>query len=439
VAVRDFLFATNMNLALESSTLSSQQKLVIDSFEEGKNLLITGGAGSGKSYLLNFLKKKYLQFGLEITASTGIAAVNIGGSTIHSWAGIGLANLPIDQIVENIFSPKCVRVRRRIRFARALAIDEISMISAPVFEILNQVFQRVRENKLPMGGIQILLFGDFLQLPPVNRFGNNFDFCFNSSTWQQLNLKVFELSEIFRQKDDEVFVKILNNLRFGEVDQSTVNALKSRLNAHDENLSIKPTILTSHNVKAEKINGDELKKIDNSEIIHYAEYSGTPDRIEFLKKNCIASETLKLKVGAQVMMTKNTYQKEGIINGSLGIIRNFSPKKLYPLVEFENGKILTISPEEWLIEKFDAEKKLIILEASAKQIPLLLAWAMTIHKSQGLTLDKISCDLSDIFSPGQAYVALSRARKLSGVFIQSINFNKIFANAEAVKFYRNIK
>jgi len=420
------------------STLSSQQKQVIEAFEAGKNIFVTGGAGSGKSYLLSFLKRNYGNKGLDVTASTGIAAVNIGGSTIHSWAGIGLANLPIDQIVENIFSGKFSKIRRRIKHAGALAIDEISMISAEVLEILDQVFRRIRENNAPMGGIQMLFFGDFLQLPPINRSGSNFNFCFESEAWKKLNLEMFELEEIFRQTDQK-FIKILNNLRFGKLDESDREALEARLNANDENLAIKPTILTTHNAKVEKINFEELKKIPREEILHGAEYFGQPDRVEFLKKNCIAPEALKLKVGAQVMMIKNTYQKEGIINGSLGIVRNFSPKKLYPIVEFANGKILTIAPEEWLIEKYDEEKRLVVTEAGVNQVPLILAWAMTIHKSQGLTLDKISCDLSDVFSPGQAYVALSRARSLEGIFIESINFNRIATNREAVNFYKGLK
>ena len=139
------------------------------------------------------------------------------------------------------------------------------------------------------------------------------------------------------------------------------------------------------------------------------------------------------------MMVKNTYQKEGIINGSLGIVREFSSKKSYPLIEFANGKVITISPEEWLIERFDAEKKMMVSEAGVTQVPLILAWAMTIHKSQGLTLDKISCDLSDVFTPGQAYVALSRARSLEGIFIESINFSRITSNPDAVGFYRKLK
>ena len=210
------------------------------------------------------------------------------------------------------------------------------------------------------------------------------------------------------------------------------------LNAKDDNQAIRPTILTTHNEKVARINSEELKKIPREEITHEAEYSGLPDKVEFLKKNCMASQSLKLKVGAQVMMIKNTYQKEGIINGSLGVVRDFSSKKSYPVVEFENKKILTIAPEEWLIEKFDSEKKIVVTEAGVSQVPLILAWAMTIHKSQGLTLDKISCDLSDIFSPGQAYVALSRARSLSSIFIESINFDRISSNREAANFYQKL-
>lgn len=421
---------------MEVTDLSPAQSAAVDDFERGKNLFITGGAGSGKSYLLSFLKRNYASRGLEVTASTGIAAVNIGGTTIHSWAGIGLANLPIEQIIDNIFTAKFSRVRRKIKQAKALAIDEVSMISREVFEILNKVFQAVRENDKPMGGIQILLFGDFLQLPPVNRGANYFNFCFNSQAWRDLDLQAVVLDGSFRQGDKN-FVKILNNLRIGTLDKSDREVLESRISVSDDGV-IRPTILTTHNLKVEEINALELKKIPREEIVHVAEYFGEPARIEFLKKNCLAAEMLKLKVGAQVMMIKNTYQKEGIINGSLGVVRDFSSRKSHPVVEFENKKIITIAPEEWLIEKFDNEKKIVVTEAGVSQVPLILAWAMTIHKSQGLTLDKISCDLSDAFSPGQVYVALSRARCLEGVFIKSINFEKIFADSNAVKFYQSL-
>ncbi len=421
---------------LEFSLLSDQQQLVIEAFESGKNLFVTGSAGSGKSYLLNYLKRNYSHLGLAITASTGIAAVNIGGSTIHSWAGIGLANMPIGQIVENLFSSKMSRVRRRIKQAKALAIDEISMISAELLDLLDQVLRQVRENNKPMGGLQILLFGDFLQLPPINKNGD-FNFCFTADGWKELDLQAFFLERNFRQLDQN-FIKILGNLRIGRLDESDVKILQSRVNAEDDGV-VRPAILTTHNFKVEKINELELRKIPHKEMLHEAEYFGDQTKIEFLKKNCLAPTMLRTKIGAQVMMLKNSYQKDGIINGSLGVVRDFSPKKFYPIVEFVNGKILTISPEEWLIEKYDEEKRVLVVEARVVQVPLILAWAMTIHKSQGLTLDKISCDLEDIFTHGQAYVAISRARTLSGVFIRSINFNNITSNPHAERFYQGLK
>jgi ATP-dependent exoDNAse (exonuclease V) alpha subunit len=422
----------------EIMQLSEQQKEVVERFESGKNIFVTGGAGSGKSYLLNYLKRNYAKLGFEVAASTGVAALNVGGSTIHSWAGIGLANLPPEQIVDNLLSPRSTKARNRIRRTQALAIDEVSMLSIEVLDILNYVFQQVRQNNQPMGGMQILFFGDFLQLPPVNRNSSQSNFCFNADSWKDLDLEGFVLEKIFRQSDEK-FVKILNNLRFGELDEDDVEALQSRVNAKDNSSAIKPTILTTHNMKVEKINQVALQHIPRDETSFEAKYFGLPNKIDFLKRNCIASQLLKLKVGAQVMMIKNTYQKEGVINGSLGIVREFSAKKSYPVVEFAGNKLLTISPEEWLVERFDDKKKVVITDAGMSQIPLILAWAMTIHKSQGLTLDKISCDLSDVFSPGQAYVALSRARSLDGVFIEAINFNKIRADNAAIDFYRGLK
>ncbi len=417
--------------------LSKEQNQVVEAFKNGENIFVSGGAGCGKSFLLNYLRQNFSAFGFDVTASTGVAALNIGGTTIHSWAGIGLANLPKEQILENLLSVRATKARARIKRVRALAIDEVSMLSSEVLEILDYVFRQIRQNDVAMGGVQILFFGDFLQLPPVNRFGEKFNFCFNSNVWKKLNLNSFILQKSFRQ-NDEKFVRILNNLRFNNLDEDDIEALKLRLEAKDETSIIRPTILTTHNVKVEEINQKKLQEIAKNEVVFTAKFQGKEDKIEFLKKNLIAQEILKLKVGAQVMMIKNTYQKEGIINGSLGIVRDFSPKKSYPIVEFSEGKILTINPEEWLYERYDEAKKTTVIDAAMNQIPLILAWAMTIHKSQGLTLDKILCDLSDVFSPGQAYVALSRAKNLDGVFLSKINFSKIKADNEAIDFYRSL-
>ena len=418
--------------------LSTEQQAVIKSLEDGKNILVTGGAGTGKSFILNFIKKKYSGIGLEVTASTGIASVNIGGSTIYSWAGIGLGNLPAQQIIENLFSARGSKARYRIKKTKILAIDEISMISANLLELLDTVFKAVRNSNLPMGGMQVLFFGDFLQLPPVNKGGEEVSFCFSSSVWKELNLNNIILKQIFRQQDMK-FIKILNNLRVGKIDDEDKEVLKSRIKGDEESGdAIKPTILTTHNHKAESINNEEMGKIKLPKQLYQAIYEGFVDKIEHLKKNCLAQDNLLLKINAQVMMIKNTYQKDGIINGSLGVVRDFSVKKNYPIVEFVNGNLLTISPEEWLIERFDELKQEMVIEAKMMQIPLVPSWAITIHKSQGLTLDKIYCDLSDIFTAGQAYVALSRARNIENVFIKGINFNKIYANKNVIDFYRNI-
>ena len=418
-------------------SLSSDQQKVIELYLQGKNLFISGGAGTGKSFLLNYLKLNFSHCELEITSSTGISAVNIGGTTIHSWAGIGLANQPIEQILSNLLSIKMTKVRKKIIKTKTLAIDEISMISSEVLEILDIVFQEIRQNRQPFGGMQILFFGDFLQLPPINRNSHELQFCFESSIWQKLNLQNIILTEIFRQSDKKL-ISLLNNIRFGKITNEDKKILESRIKISDDNLAIRPTILTTHNAKVEMVNNNFLKKISAPIKQFNAEYSGDVFKIEFLKKNCLAYQQLTLKVGAQVMMIKNTLQKEGIVNGSLGIVRDFSAKKNYPIVEFNNGKTLTISPESWQLEKFDSINKTSSVEASLTQVPLILAWAITIHKSQGLTLDKISCDLSDSFTAGQSYVALSRARTLDGIFIESINFNKIHADPQAVSFYQKI-
>ncbi len=431
------MYPSSKSFESDFHNLSSEKKLIIDYLTKQENIFVTGSAGTGKSFLLNFIKKYFSDQNLAITASTGIAAVNISGSTIHSWSGIGLANLPASQIAKNIFSAKRSKLRKKILQTKILAIDEISMLSADIFDKLDQVLRIVRDDNSPMGGLQLLLFGDFLQLPPISKYGEEKSrFCFESQCWQELDLNIFNLEEVFRQQDSN-FTSLLNQLRFGKINEENRQILLSRTTAKDKNIAIKPTILTSHNKKAEDINQAMLNDIPNQSKSFTAEYFGNENKIEQLQKNCIAPKLLHIKVGAQVMMTKNTYQKEGIINGSLGVVEGFSPKKSYPIVRFSNGTTIAIKTEEWLIEKYDEEKKQLICEAGMVQIPLILAWAITIHKSQGLTLEKVSCDLSNIFSPGQAYVALSRAKSLDGVFIKSINFNRINADPQAIQFYRN--
>jgi len=427
------------NNQVSIAELSEDQKKVIYAIEDGYSVFVTGSAGTGKSHLLRYLKENYLDSGLHITASTGIAAVNVSGQTIHSWAGIGLANIPIENILENILSKKFSYLRRRIRSTIMLAIDEISMISSEVFDILDNVFRVVREDERAFGGIQMVLFGDFFQLPPISKNpDSDNNFCFNSRSWKTLDPKIFLLKTVFRQRDPE-FIRILNNIRFGEIDEKDIQILSSRIEAVDNDKNIKPTILSTHNRQVDVVNVKELEKIDSKAKFFQAKFTGDTKKREFLKKNCLVNENLELKIGAQIMMLKNTHQKHGIINGSLGIVKDFHVKTGYPIVKFNNNKIITITPEIWSSEKFDKKENKIKIEASIEQIPLILSWAITIHKSQGMTLDKIKCNLSNVFSEGQIYVALSRVKTIGGLFITNIDFSKIKSNSKITQFYRNIE
>jgi len=412
--------------------LPYEKQVIINAIRAGNNVCITGAAGTGKSFLLNKIKEFFPS--IHITASTGVAAVNVGGVTIHSWAGIGNGTLPHEEIARFINSGKGTFLRRKLKKARLLAIDEISMISANTLNLLNLVFQAVRASEEAFGGLQLVVLGDFFQLPPVAK-EQKVEFCFISDAWHQANFKIFELVEIYRQSDLR-FIQLLNNIRHAALNNEDIELLSNRQNA--SNIEDNPTILVTHNFQADKINREMLNQLPSEQSYSYKMTEiGKDNAIAFLKKNCLASETLTLKIGAQVMMLKNTLQKQGIINGSIGIVIGFS-KNEFPIVKFYNGETCIISPDEWNTEIFNevSQEKEVI--ASIKQVPLTLAWAITIHKSQGMTLDKVLCDLSYVFSEGQAYVALSRVKSLNGLYIKGFNPNLLTVNKKVRDFYSNI-
>ncbi len=408
--------------------IPEEKRIIIDAVRARRNVCVTGAAGTGKSFLLNLIKSHFPY--IHVTASTGVAAVNVGGVTIHSWAGIGKANLPAEEIAKFINSGPGTKIRRQIKKAKLLAIDEISMISAAVFNLLNNVFKLVRQKDLPFGGIQLVVLGDFFQLPPVAK-EEQVDFCFNAAAWVEGDFQTFELAEIFRQSDLK-FIQLLNNIRHAALNEEDHQLLNSR--ECDIPKDFKPTILVTHNAQAERINSQMLNNIAEETITFKMTALGKETSIEFLKKNCLAPEELTLKIGAQVMMLKNSLQKQGIINGSIGVITGFTKNKT-PIVKFHNGELCAILPEEWSIEMFNEDKGEIEVIASIKQIPLVLAWAITIHKSQGMTLDSIFCDLSSVFAEGQAYVALSRVKSLEGLFLKGFKPHLLKANQKVRDFY----
>lgn len=415
------------------SYLSESQRKAVDSVVNGDNVFITGAAGTGKSYLLHYIRNTLKDKDIQITATTGIAAVNISGVTLHSWANLGKEDVPIYKIAHKILSPQGIYTRKKILSTDILAIDEISMLSMNTFEMLDELLRVVRGKDVPFGGIQMVLFGDFFQLPPVK----SDNFCFESKVWKEANIKTFILKEVFRQQNQR-FIELLDNIRHGIICKDDIDLLKSRFLLKCEGI-VKPTILSTHNNLVEKINFDKLSFLVSEEIIYRAKFSGKQEKIELLKKNCLAKEFLTLKIGSQVMMLKNTYHKYGIINGSTGIVIGFSNKKQYPIVKFENGQEIIVVPEIWEITNFNHDNGESEILATLTQIPLVLAWAVTVHKSQGMTLDKAECDLKESFADGQVYVALSRIRDISGVYIKSFNVNAIRTNSKIIEFYKKIE
>lgn len=412
--------------------LNTSQELALDAIRKGDNVLVTGPAGCGKSHFLQLIKELFYNKGLSVTASTGIAALNVGGMTIHSWAGLGIGNRPINLVIDYILSAKGTPTRRRIRSTKILAIDEISMISAEIFDQLDQLLKGVKGNNLPFGGVQLLCFGDFLQLPPVVRENQEIFYCFESQAWAEANIKVHNFEVIYRQNDPD-FLNILNQARLGKLTPESLTKLQQRVIAPGTNHDL--TYLLTHNQQVLNINSSKLQALNKRSERFIAETKGKEPYISNLVKNLIVPVELELKIGAKVMVVTNSYYKEGIINGSVGTIVDFvkEGKELLPMVNFGGNLSKVIGYNEWYIEEINSEG---ILEKKARifQLPLLLAWAVTIHKAQGLTIPNLYCDISRSFVAGQSYVALSRVRSIDNLFLSAIHPRNFFADSKVLNF-----
>ncbi len=391
----------------------------------GANVFLTGEPGAGKTHTINeyvrYLRSHEIE--VAITASTGIAATHIGGMTIHSWSGIGIKNkldkYEIDKIASNEY------VSKRINKVKVLIIDEISMLSSGTLDMVDAVCREVRNDDSPFGGLQTIFVGDFFQLPPISKnkieknpesslFENsNGIFAYESSAWERAKLIICYLSSQYRQ-DDEIFLSILSSIRRNEFNEEHFAHLEER-KINDIQDSRKMLKLFSHNLDVDKVNEIELSKIEDEEEFFIMESNGNNFIVESLKKGCLSPENLVLKVGAEVMCTKNN-QKAGYVNGTMGIVVGFEALSRYPIIKTRNGKKIVIEPTEWTVEENGKQK------ASITQIPLRLAWAITVHKSQGMSLDEAMMDLSTVFEYGQGYVALSRIRRLSGLYL--VGWNK---------------
>lgn len=384
------------------------QKEALEILKTGANVFLTGEPGSGKTHTINAYIRWLRERGVEpsVTASTGIAATHVNGMTIHSWSGIGVKRDLSAWDIDAIMSRE--KTARRMIDAKVLIIDEISMLDAATLSSVDAVLRAVRRREYAFGGLQVIFVGDFFQLPPVSR-GEAVQFAFRSPAWEQANPIVCYLSEQHRQGEGDL-LQVLGAMRSGEVEEMHFEILQSRIGTVPRRVA---TRLYTHNADVDRMNNESLSRID-AEGRRYTMLAKGPEHlIESLKKSCLSPEMLDLKIGASVMFTRNNFEA-GYVNGTLGTVAGFAEDG-YPIVEIRGGKRITAEPAEWAIA--DGAKVL----ARVTQVPLRLAWAITVHKSQGLSLDAAVIDLGNAFEYGQGYVAISRVRTLDGLHLVGIN------------------
>lgn len=388
------------------------QEEALEILKTGANVFLTGEPGAGKSHTVNAYVRYVRSCGIEpaITASTGIAATHIGGMTIHAWSGIGIATRLTGKEAGMIAAR--TKIKKRLETARVLIIDEVSMLSAPTLAMVDMVCRAGRESGILFGGLQVVLVGDFFQLPPVSRDEKKAPFAYASDAWTALNPVVCYLSGQYRQ-DDPAYLDILAAIRanrFGAAHRDLLLGQKRDIAAVPADIPK----LFSHNADVDRINKERLHILPGSPSTFQMESFGSRILVDMLKRNCLSPEVLVLKKGATVMCTKN-HPQGNFVNGTLGTIYAFDRDTGYPMVEKRAGGRITIKPMEWTIGENGRTR------ARVAQVPLRLAWAMTVHKSQGMSMDAAVVDLSDAFEYGQGYVALSRVRRLSGLYLLGAN------------------
>lgn len=402
------------------------QKTALAILKSGSNVFLTGAAGAGKTYVLNqyihYLKSRNMA--VAVTASTGIAATHMDGQTIHSWSGIGInSHLSMSQIQKLRERPY---LKKKIAKVSVLIIDEVSMLHRNQLDLVSEVLQAFKENPEPFGGIQVVLTGDFLQLPPIckNEESAANKFAFMGNAWVDAGFKVCYLTQQHRTKD--VLLNLLNAIRTAEVKEEHIQIIQDKIeSSRYESEDVFPRLYT-HNAEVDAINEKFLSELSAKSKKYLASKKGNPNLIESIQSSMLAPKELLLKIRARVMFVRN-HTEGNYVNGTLGHVLSFSDEG-WPYVETDGGKEIEVKPEKWHISD-EGGKEL----ASVTQIPLRLAWAITVHKSQGMTLDKAVIDLSKTFEKGQGFVALSRLRDWSGLCLLGCNQNALELDSLAMK------
>jgi ATP-dependent exoDNAse (exonuclease V) alpha subunit len=377
----------------------------------GANVFLTGAPGAGKTYVLNQFVKRAERAGkkVAVTASTGIAASHLSGNTIHSWSGLGILDeLSADDLKRLSSSEK---LQKRYNSADILVIDEVSMLHGQRLDMVNRMAKALRSSDKPFGGLQVILVGDFFQLPPVTRGSNNFDFVHLSEAWSELDLKICYLTEQHRQSNSDGLLVFLEAMRSASLSEDHFELINDRL-LQSPPADTVVTRLYSHNMDVDAINDRHLQDLPGETKSYKMQTKGVKAKVEQLAKGLLVPENLQLKIGAEVMFVANNFG-EGFVNGSRGQVISFN--RAMPIVLLNNGRRIRVEAHSWSLSE-DGR-----LRAEISQLPLRLAWAITIHKSQGMSLDAAEIDLSRAFTPGMGYVALSRVRSLGGLYVKGMN------------------
>lgn len=405
------------------------QETALAILKTGANVFLTGEPGAGKTFITN----KYINWlesaglSVAITASTGIAATHIGGLTIHSWSGVGTRDTLSRRDLDLIASTE--RIVKRVKKTNVLIIDEISMLDGKMLDMVDVICRTIRMSTEAFGGIQVVCVGDFFQLPPIARQGETMRYAFESRAWENLRPLVCYLTDQFRQ-EDELLLSLLGSIRKGEIEEDHFNLLKEQTDIAYEDID--PTRLYTHNSDVDTVNLQKLNELSGSSSSFKMKATGNKILQESLMRNCLSPANLTLKLDAMVMCTKNNFEA-GYVNGTLARVVDFDSYEGYPVIETADKKRIVIEPVSWEI----AEEGKVV--ASIMQVPLRLAWAITIHKSQGMSLDAIEVDLSKAFVYGQGYVALSRVRTLAGLKVLGMNPQALQVDPKIIKENEKLK